>query len=215
MSNRVCSSEPKAYPIFLLHMVWIGGVPKRRRQKDWRYFMESSKFRAPSPYPPIRVSGPNPVYARILQTDYASADSELTAAHLYVYGSLVLAPECPEAAGIMHGIAVVEMNHLDMLGRMICQLGGNPRFQAQDRRGRMTPWCAAMLPYQTNLKNALQISIQGEKGAIAQYEKHMEMIREEDICVVIRRILEDEHIHLQLLNGLWHRFVLKENIPPC
>lgn len=175
--------------------------------------MESPKFRAPGPYPEIHVKGPNPVYARILGMDYASADSEMTAITLYIYGSLELASECAEAAGVMHGIAIVEMSHLDMLGRMIQQLGGSPRFTAQDRRGRMTPWSSAMLPYQDNLKRSLQVSIEGEKGAIAQYEKHIDVIRDEDICCVLRRILEDEHIHLNLLNGLWRKYVLRENNP--
>ena len=43
--------------------------------------------------------------------------------------------------------------------------------------------------------------IASEKGAIAQYQKHMQMIKEPHVRKVIERIIKDEEYHIFLLQS--------------
>lgn len=83
---------------------------------------------APEPYPPPRVEGPNPVYARLLIEDISSAKGELTTICQYLYQSWIPEEGCEELAETLLRIAETEMRHLHLLGELIVQLGGDPKF---------------------------------------------------------------------------------------
>lgn len=120
-------------------------------------------YAAPEPYPPIRVERPNPRYAQMLQANFASAGSELTSITQYTYHSLVLGRSAPEAADALHHISITEMHHLDIFGRLVLLLGGDPRY-CSPRQGCPVAWNGNMVTYHASLCEAVQSDISLEPG---------------------------------------------------
>ena len=121
------------------------------------------------PYPPIKVEQPNPHYAQILKNSLASSKSETTA--------------------VMH--------HLQMLGRLIDLLGGTPSYCCV-QRNRQFPWNATMVFYGRMVRQMMQNNIAGEQEAIRQYRKQIQIIQDCHIQEIIKRIILDEELHIEL-----------------
>jgi bacterioferritin len=155
---------------------------------------------APGPYPEVRVRAPSTEYAAILLTDYAGRVSEMTAAMQYMYHHIV-APEGYEwISELLEDIAIVEMRHKEMLGKAIRLLGGDPRFH--DGEGRY--WDARNVQYGEGFRQQLQLDVEAEREAIAQYERHYRMIEDPYIRQLLVRIIADEQLHLFLFSWALH-----------
>lgn len=153
-------------------------------------------FHAESPYPPIKVEEPNLKYACLLQADEASDKSEFTSISQYVYQSWIFQACYKEIAHGIIKIAEVEMHHLDMLGKLIILLGGEPKLQSGYRI-----WNGNMVNYTVSPVNMLKSSIMLEVAAIETYEKQINYIKDKYIVDILKRIVEDEQIHLKIFNN--------------
>lgn len=156
-------------------------------------------------YPPVRVCERNQTYANLLSVDYCGAVSELTAITQYINHENRLSCEhCPLAKSIL-GIAMAEMMHLQKLGELIVLLGGNINFVAKYRNGGAKMWTPEYLKIPENLKNMLLADIEAEKAAIAQYEAHIKMIKDDCVNAVLSRIIGDEEYHIMLLRVMMQK----------
>ncbi len=154
------------------------------------------------PYPPIQVRGKNLSYANLLSLDYCGAVSEMSAITQYINNENRLSCEkCPVAKTLL-GIAMAEMMHLQKLGELIVLLGGNINFVAKYRNGGAKMWTPEYLQIPENLKNMLLADIESEKAAIAQYEAHIKMIKDDCVNAVLARIIRDEEYHIMLLRTM-------------
>ena len=154
------------------------------------------------PYPPIQVRGKNLSYANLLSLDYCGAVSEMSAITQYINNENRLSCEkCPVAKTLL-GIAMAEMMHLQKLGELIVLLGGNINFVAKYRNGGAKMWTPEYLQIPENLKNMLLADIESEKAAIAQYEAHIKMIKDDCVNAVLVRIIRDEEYHIMLLRTM-------------
>ena len=154
------------------------------------------------PYPAIQVKEKNPVYANLLSVDYCGAVSELSAITQYINNENRLSVEHCPLAGTILGIAIAEMIHLQRLGELICLLGGKVDFTARLRDGRPRMWTPEYLNLQDNVRGILTAAVESEKAAINQYRMHSRMIRDEHICAVLARIVQDEQYHIMVLQAL-------------
>ena len=154
-------------------------------------------YAAPDPYPTIAVKAPNLVYAQMLSSAFASAESELTTITQYLYFSWVIAPGDSDLGTMFRKISQVEMRHLNMLGQLITALGGNPVYRSYPFK-RPIFWNSGMLQYQCNKEKALHISIAGEQTAIDGYQHLSKLIQDSCVTDVLQRIILDERIHIQL-----------------
>ena len=160
--------------------------------------MESTTlYASPEPYPSIQVAAPNIAYAQLLAASLASARSELTAITQYTYFSWVLDTEWAQLCTVFRNIANVEMRHLDLLGRTITALGGNPMFRAFPYK-RPAFWSSGVLQYQSHIEKVLHISIAGEQEAIDGYQHLSKLIQDQSVIDLLQRIIVDEEIHLHL-----------------
>ncbi|MBC8571172.1 ferritin-like domain-containing protein [Zongyangia hominis] len=160
---------------------------------------------APEPYPPIRVEKPNRRYAQMLSVDMASAKSEMTSITQYVYHSWVLHGTYGEAAHTLDRIAMVEMRHLDILGQLIVLLGGDPVYQST-RQNRRIVWNGAMVTYRKRFTQAIQDDIALEQAAIDLYTRQAAAILDPYVSTIIRRIIQDELIHLKIFRSLLEEY---------
>jgi bacterioferritin len=155
----------------------------------------------PGPFPKGKILGKNPYYARLLMDDYAGDRSELTACTQYMYQSSIL-----EEAGIRHhqvlqSIGIREMLHLRHLARAIRQLGGDPIYAGgRSTRGRF--WNSGYVNYAKEPYWMVEDDARGEREAIAQYREHMRLIDDPAVRALLARIIEDEEVHVRLLEDL-------------
>lgn len=155
---------------------------------------------ASAPYPPVEVSGPNLCYARKISQALGCAKSELSAITAYQYQAWVLDADCPELARIIVRIARVEMHHLDILGRLVTALGGDPRY-ACEQHGRRVCWNSGMLSYSRDLRILLADNIADERKAAAFYEECAGEITDPLVSVQLSRLAQDELLHAEIFAG--------------
>lgn len=161
------------------------------------------KFCCDKPYPPIQVEGENTKYAKILLEDYAGEGGEDTAIHRYLYQSFIQ----EDVKDTLKGIACVEMKHLDMLGKLIWKLGYLPAFHTIDSNVEcIIPWTSKYVDYSTDLSKILLDDISKEMQAITRYQKHISEIDDCYIKRVLERIIEDEEVHINCLQILYHKY---------
>lgn len=157
------------------------------------------------PYPKIQVERPNKKYAKLLLEDYAGNQSEDTAIHLYLYQSLVSSTEYRELARDLKDIAKVEMHHLFLLGKTIKLLGLEPVFASISDTGLLIPWTSSGVNYATDIQTMLEVDIEREMEAICNYEKHIKLIDDKYVKVLLKRIIEDEKIHISIFHYYYQK----------
>ncbi len=135
----------------------------------------------------------------IISPAYAGLKSELSAVVQYVYHSFYFESlGDKETAECLTSIAVSEMEHFEILGKLILKLG-------------IDPVCSVNPPCKCNFYNTSQIAysktpqkmllddITGEITAIAEYEKMLEKLENERVSAIISRIKLDEEFHVKVL----------------
>jgi bacterioferritin len=122
-----------------------------------------------------------------------------------MYQYLTLYDSYKEVASILEGIAKVERVHLQMLGKMIKALGVEPKYEGVER-GKMRPWNANYLSYDTGVKEIIKVGVREEEKSIRQYRDHISRIQDRNIQETLQRILLDEKHHLEIFRSLYKRY---------
>lgn len=155
---------------------------------------------SPEVYPPITVTEPNLQYAALLSGDFASVCSELTAVMQYNYQKWILARQNSRLGHALEQIAMVEMQHLDMLGQLIVLLGGTPQYLAL-QKNRPAYWNGRMIFADTTLPAMLTRDIRNEEFTIENYRNQIKIIEDPCITAVLERIILDEEKHIQIFQS--------------
>lgn len=158
------------------------------------------------PYPQISCIKENRRAACILLKSYAGVCSEMTAVNQYMYHYLKAAgcdPQVPEA---LRQIAEVELKHLYLLGSVILKLGANPKLRTIGETGT-NYWSARSVEYGRTVKDMLVLDIESEKEQIKQYERSIRRINNGQIQALLARIIEDEELHIRILNDIYSNFL--------
>lgn len=151
------------------------------------------------PYPDLEGIGEDEKALKIISPAYAGDESELTAILQYAYQSVSLQETGREdMASKLKTIAMDEMRHAEILGRLIVRLGTRPVFSY------FPPYpirffTARSVRYATTLKKMLSDSIEGEQYAVDGYSRMLARLTDEKIRAVITRIRADELAHLEML----------------
>ncbi len=162
------------------------------------------KVKLDIPYPEVKVEEKNPYYADLLSEDYAGRTSETTATLLYSYQHFNTFDSNEEFSKIIEEIAIVEMKHLEMLGKTIKLLGKEPIYKTcEASRGDCVMWSASNIDYSTRLKEMLEVDIREESKAIKIYESHKKLIKDKYIKNMLDRIILDEKRHLEIFKSLY------------
>ncbi len=158
---------------------------------------------APDAYPEIKVERRNLEYALILHDDFAGKVSETTAIMQYLYHYWDMEDTLEETAELLEEISKVEMHHMDMLAQLISALGGTPIYYNSERR----MWGAEYIEYFTNMPcKQIIADIEGEKGAIENYQYHITLINDRYIKNILERIILDEDLHIRLLREEFRKY---------
>ena len=161
------------------------------------------KVKLDIPYPNIMVEKKNSYYADILSEDYAGGVSELTAVLLYSYQHFLKFDTDGDFSKTIEEISIVEMLHMEMLGKIIKLLGKEPVYSTCEAfRGDCIMWNSNNVNYASDLRQMLKIDINSEKQAIVNYKHHLNLIDDKHIKAVLSRIILDEQHHLKIFETL-------------
>ncbi len=158
------------------------------------------------PYPEIKVEKQNPYYASLLLEDYSGVNSEYTSISEYIYNHIEKSDTLKNVSEAFKKIAIVEMKHLNILGKLILKLGIDPKFKTKTN-DYYTPWNSSLIDYNKDITYILLNSIRIEKIAIANYEFHINIIKDKYIQEILKRIILDEKEHIECFKELLKDFI--------
>lgn len=156
--------------------------------------MDIMNFASELPYPEITPSS-NLHDAKLLMPDYSGQNGELTAILTYGYQSYI-SWQNAELSKALEEIGIVEMHHHEMLGKAIYKLGGYPVM------GGRNYWNGSYVNYTIEPKRFLENNIVAEETAILNYERTILNINEEQVKLLIERIILDEEMHIKIFKSL-------------
>lgn len=162
----------------------------------------TSAYSLDTPYPSIAQVKPNGCDLVMVYDLYSGAISEYTAIAQYVYHHLYAKETGFEALEKEFlSIAIVEMRHLALLGSLILQLDGAPKFIVPTATGYV-PWNATLIDYGCGLKDMILLDIKSEQAAICDYLHGAKCTQQAEIAALLRRISQDEELHLQAFTNM-------------
>lgn len=151
------------------------------------------------PYPKIQVERKDIEIAKDLLNAYAGRVSEDSAIHDYVFQMMMQDNE--DIKKILKGISIVEMHHLEILGKLIYALGLTPLFASVENNH--TKWFSGeYVNYEKNWEQTLRDNIYQEEAAIRNYEKIILKTKDENVKHILKRIILDERMHIEIFTKL-------------
>lgn len=155
-------------------------------------------------YPPVKTEGRNLRFAAILSNDYAGMVSEMTAITQYLFQHFIIEDSNKELAAVLECIAVVEMHHLEIIGELITDFGGDPQFRVMGKRNNAF-WSGRYPVYLKNPQRFIKEDIKSEQQAIRNYQMHISLIDDMYVKKVLERIILDEENHIKIFESFLNR----------
>jgi len=151
------------------------------------------------PYPCVKGNDNNRLVTELLYKAYLS---ELYAISEYTYQEILFEKDYKVAAEIMECIAVTEMKHFKMLGKLILELGYDPKIKFTDGQHKSIKTVRNPSVNDTFFKNAVYGDIIDVRSAAMTYRRIAELTTDKDIKALINRIILDEEHHAEALERL-------------
>lgn len=148
-------------------------------------------------YPPVAVAKKNLQYAEILTPDLASAASEMTTVHQYLYQSWTLSNDYRTIRRVIQRIAVVEQHHFTIIGQLIALLGGRPECRSLEPDSY---WCGNMVDYDCDLRTLLSKNAESEQFAAQAYAAQAKEINDPHVSKMLARLSLDEKLHHKIFS---------------
>ena len=137
---------------------------------------------------------------QILSFAYATQKGELTAVLQYNYHQVLMQRFSKKHADTLMAIAIAEMKHLHILAEAMYRLGVVPRYVQYPNTKIF--YDAACVSQSTTPQKMIMDDIQGELNAIAEYNKMLFVLKNEDVEAIVERIVLDEQLHLETLKQM-------------
>lgn len=152
------------------------------------------------PYPTLDNLTTDVKSGQILSFAYATQKGELAATLQYLYHEVFMKNFSAHNAETLFSIALAEMKHLHILAEAMERLGVVPRYvQYPNTKIYFDATCVSqsMTP-----QKMIMDDIQGELNAIAEYNKMLFVLKNEEVEAIISRIILDEQLHLETLKQM-------------
>lgn len=161
---------------------------------------------------PINIKNPNPMYAKIIMTQYGGPDGELGASLRYLSQRFAM-PWC-ELQGLLTDIGVEELGHLEMIGTLVYQLTRNLSIEDIKKGGfdayfvdhttgvypasaAGVPFTAAYLQSKGDVITDLHENMAAEQKARTTYDNILRLVDDPDVRDVIKFLRAREVVHYQ------------------
>lgn len=158
--------------------------------------IDISRFMAEGEYPALE--GRLDIYdALCIMNGYAGRNGETTAVMQYTYQKYISCGIKDCLSNTIGGIALVEMHHHELLGKAVVACGGTP-YLGTSREF----WTGRNVNYVKDVKTFLADDIATERLCIESYRKTIVCLQNESLKRLISRIIEDEQVHIKILEEL-------------
>lgn len=161
---------------------------------------------------PINIKNPNPIYAKIIMTQYGGPDGELGASLRYL--SQRFAMPWVELQGLLTDVGVEELGHLEMIGSLVYQLTRNLSIEDIKKGGfdayfvdhttgvypasaAGVPFTAAYLQSKGDAITDLHENMAAEQKARTTYDNILRLVDDPDVRDVIKFLRAREVVHYQ------------------
>ncbi|MBE6776413.1 MAG: manganese catalase family protein [Ruminococcaceae bacterium] len=161
---------------------------------------------------PINIKKPNPLYAKIIISQYGGPDGELGASLRYL--SQRFAMPWGELQGLLTDIGVEELSHLEMIGTIVYQLTRNLTPEEIKKNGfdayfvdhttgvypasaAGVPFTAAYIQSKGDVITDLHEDMAAEQKARTTYDNILRLVDDPDVCDVIKFLRAREIVHYQ------------------
>ena len=161
---------------------------------------------------PINIKNPNPVYAKIIMSQYGGPDGELGASLRYL--SQRFAMPCNELQGLLTDIGTEELGHLEMVGTLVYQLTRNLSCEEIKKNGfdayfvdhttgvypasaAGVPFTAAYIQSKGDVITDLHEDMAAEQKARTTYDNILRLVDDPDVRDVIKFLRAREVVHYQ------------------
>lgn len=148
-------------------------------------------------YPPITVAQQNPKYAQLLMPDLASATSEMTTVHQYLYQSFTIGNDYRNIRRVIQRIAQVEQHHFSIIGQLIALLGGQPECRSSKPASY---WSGNMVDYSCDIRKLLTKNAGAEQFATQTYAAQSREIKDPHVSKMLARLSLDEKLHYKIFS---------------
>lgn len=161
---------------------------------------------------PVKITNPNPKYAKIIISQYGGPDGELGASLRYL--SQRFSMPYPQLKGLLTDIGTEELGHLEMIGAIVHQLTRNlspeeikkSGFDAYfvDHTTGIYPTAASGFPYTAASMQSkgdtitdLMENMAAEQKARTTYDNILRLVDDPDVRDPIKFLREREIVHFQ------------------
>lgn len=158
-----------------------------------------NKYSYNIPYPFYDYIVHNSQYADILLSLIGGLNSKMSSISLYFYNSIIINDINIKEA--MESICRNEIFHLKILSDIVYQLGADPRLW-ESKDDCLEYWSPSYNIYSLDIKNILKYAIDKEQYFIDYYTKQLKIINDPILCKVLKRLLLDDQLHLEIFNKL-------------
>ncbi len=156
------------------------------------------------PYPSADELTTDVRSGNILSFAYATLKGELAAVLQYVYHHFYFDNIEKEIADALMSVAFAEMKHIDILGKAMLKLGVSPRYVQCPNTNAF--FNTSQVSKATSPAKMLMDDVQSELNAIADYQKMLFVLKNEQVAAIIQRILLDEQLHLETFKNLLEKY---------
>ncbi len=161
---------------------------------------------------PVKIKNPNPLYAKIIISQYGGPDGELGASLRYL--SQRFSMPYPELRGLLTDIGTEELGHLEMIGAIVYQLTKNLTEEEIKKSGfdayfvdhttgvypaaaSGVPFTAAYLQSKGDMITDLTEDLAAEQKARTTYDNILRLVDDPDVREPIKFLREREIVHFQ------------------
>lgn len=163
------------------------------------------KYHVDAPYPKIKEITPNLTYGKMILDNVGGMISEMTAISLYLYNNVIASDKYDQIRTAFLQLSITEMRHLDIFSELAFKLGMDPRlWTCTDDYNEY--WSPSYNNYPNQLDALIENAIIGEQKAIEKYAHQASVINDQKVVAILRRIIQDEELHLKILNNLYKKY---------
>lgn len=156
------------------------------------------EYKVNKPYPKVEVEAPNETYGLMILDNVGGMNSETSAICQYIYNHAIAGEDFNDLKQTFLNISMVEMHHLDIFMELSLKLEMNPRWWTC-LDDQCCYWSPSYLNYPNQVSEVLQNAIDNEYQAINKYMYQASIIKDPHIVDILKRIIEDEELHIKIL----------------
>jgi len=150
------------------------------------------------PYPSLKNHKPNGEHTETIEQLICTCNKKMITVATYLYQHWILYPKYANISNLLFKISKVEMYHLDISGKLIILLGGNPELTADAH-------ITGADKEANNIHQILKENIESEMASARFYQGQASLVKDQYVSNMLNRLAMDEILHARLFTSYYDR----------